>query len=77
MNVRSYRKIIREMKSGESFYLNIINASEAVVDYTREAIKAGIIQPDIKELEKIINPHSIHHYMKGTFIFPQMTYIKL
>lgn len=77
INIRGYKKAIREMKPGDTFYLNIISASVAIADYTKELIQTGIIAPDQKELEKMIVPNALDKFINGYALAPQMTYIKL
>lgn len=77
MNIRGYKKAIREMKPGETFYLNIISGSVAMAEFTKELIKSGIIAPELSELEKMIVPEAIQKFMSGDALAPQMTYIKL
>lgn len=74
MNIRSYKKIIREAKVGDTFYLNAINASINMIEYTRELIQAGKIVPDGEELNKMIKPEAQYRFYNGTSIAPQMTY---
>lgn len=80
LNVRSYKKMIRESKVGDTFYYNAIAGSLAMVDYTRELIQEGKIAPVQEELDKVINnlyPDVMERYQNGTSIAPQMTYIVL
>lgn len=77
MNIRGYKKALRELKVGETFYLNIISASLAMADYTKELIKNGTIAPEKSELEKMIVPDAIERFLSGDALAPQMTYIKL
>ena len=76
-NIRSYKKALREMNVGDIFYLNVISASVAIAEYTKELIKEGVITPEITELEKMIVPSAIHKFLAGDALAPQMTYIKL
>ena len=74
MNIRSYKKMMRELAIGETFYMNAINCSIAMIDYTRELIKAGKIVPDGEELNKMIKPEAQYKFYNGESIAPQMTY---
>lgn len=75
MNIRSYRKAMREMEIGQKFYLNAINCSLAMIDYTRELIQSGKITPDGEELNKMIKPEYQYKFYNGESIAPQMTYV--
>ncbi len=77
MNIRSYKKAVREMQSGETFYLNSINASVAMIEYTKQLIAEGIIAPLRSEVERYVVADAVEKYMSGEYIFPQMEYIKL
>jgi len=74
MNIRSYKKMIREAKIGDTFYFNSINGSISMIEYTRELIQAGKIVPDGEELNKMIKPEAQYKFYNGTSIAPQMTY---
>lgn len=74
VNVRSYRKMIREAQVGETFYYNSIAGTIAMIDLTRELIKTGKIRPVREEIEKMIKPEAVHLFMNGECIAPQMTY---
>lgn len=74
MNIRSYRKMMRELNVGDTFYFNSINGSIPMIEYTRELIKAGKIAPDGEELNKAIKPEYQYKFYSGESICPQMTY---
>jgi len=74
MNIRSYRKMMREAQIGDEFYFNAINGSISMIEYTRELIKAGKITPDGEELNKMIKPEAQYKFYNGESIAPQMTY---
>lgn len=74
MNVRSFRKEVREMASGQRFYLNAISVSVAVVEQLRQYIKDGVVEPVREEVEKCYK--DVEGVMSGKVIFPQMEYIK-
>lgn len=74
MNIRSFRKAVREMESGQIFYLNAINVSFAVVEQLREFIDIGIVEPIREEAEKYYK--DVESVMSGKVILPQMEYIK-
>ena len=77
LNIRSFKKFIKEGKSGDIFYLNAISVSTTVIEYLKELIKKGYVTPDKAELAKMIKPESINKFMKGESISPQMRYILL
>ena len=54
MNVRSYKKMIKEAKVGDTFYFNSISGSISMIEYTRELIRSGKIAPDGEELNKMM-----------------------
>lgn len=74
MNIRSYKKMMRELAIGETFYFNSINGSIAMIEYTRQLIKEGRIVPDGEELNKMIKPEAQYKFYNGESIAPQMTY---
>lgn len=74
MNIRSYKKMIRESHIGDTFYFNAINGSISMIDYTRELIQSGKIVPDGEELNKMIKPEAQYKFYNGESIAPQMTY---
>lgn len=74
MNVRSFRKAVKEMESGQRFYVNTISASVAMVDQLRQYIKDGVVEPVREEVEKSYK--DVEAVMSGGVIFPQMDYIK-
>lgn len=76
-NIRTYKKLIRELTAGQTFYYNSIAGTSAMIDYTRELIKAGVITPLQSELDKMIKPEAQYKFITGECIAPQMTYIKL
>lgn len=73
-NIRSYRKMMRELKVGDKFYFNSISGSLSMIDYTRELIQTGKITPDSEELNKMVKPEAQYKFYNGTSIAPQMTY---
>lgn len=74
MNIRSYRKMMKELNIGDTFYMNAINCSIAMIEYTRELIQTGKIAPDGEELNKMIKPEAQYKFYNGESIAPQMTY---
>lgn len=74
MNIRTYKKFIREATPGARFYLNAIDCSIPMIEYTREMIKAGKIKPDRDELNKMISPEYLGDFLNGERIAPQMIY---
>ena len=73
-NIRSYKKMIREAKIGDTFYFNSIAGTISMIEYTRELIKSGKIAPDGEELNKMIKPEAQYKFYNGESIAPQMTY---
>ena len=74
VNIRSYKKFIKNANVGDTFYLNAINASINMIEYTKELIRTGKIAPDGEELNKMIKPDAQYRFYNGTSIAPQMTY---
>lgn len=75
MNIRSYKKMMRELAVGETFYFNAINGTVSMVEYTRELIKAGKIRPEQTELDKAVKAEYQDRFLSGESIMPQMTYV--
>lgn len=75
LNVRSYKKMIREMKAGETFYYNSISGTISMIEYTRQLIQEGKIKPVQEELDKMIKPEAQYKFFSGESIAPQMTYV--
>lgn len=76
MNIRTYKRYISNLEVGESFYLNTINASIAMIEYTRTLLQTGVIEPDKQELDKVIKKEFQYKFLSGEAIAPQMTYVK-
>ena len=74
LNIRSYKKMIRECNIGDTFYYNSIAGTISMIDYTRELIQTGKIQPVQEELDKMIKPEAQYKFFTGESIAPQMTY---
>ena len=74
MNIRSLKKLIRELKVGDTFYFNSIAGTISMIDYIRELIQTGKIAPDAEELSKMIKPEAYYKFYSGESIAPQMTY---
>lgn len=73
-NIRTYKSMIANAKPGDKFYLNAINASKSMIEYTRELIRTGKIKPDQNELDKMIVESAHKRFLTGACIAPQMTY---
>ena len=73
-NIRSYKKMIRECKVGDTFYYNAIAGTISMDEYTRELIQSGKIRPVQEELDKMIKPEAQYKFYSGESIAPQMTY---
>ena len=73
-NLRAMKKAVKEMKTGEVIFINIICLTEKAVDQLRQYIIDGVLVPDkeqAKELYKVLDD-----VMAGNVILPQMEYIK-
>lgn len=75
-NVRSFAKAVREMKTGDTLYVNAISCSKATVDLLRQYIKDGILAPSEEWLQRAIKEGYRQDYITGISIAPQMDYIK-
>lgn len=73
-NIRTYKNMIANAKSGDTFYLNAINASISMIEYTRDLIRTGKIKPDQNELDKMIVKDAQNKFYNGECIAPQMIY---
>lgn len=76
INVRTLRKLIRELNPGETFYLNAISATTSMIKEVKALIKDGVIEPDREELSRVIKPECHKRFLNGESIAPQMVYIK-
>lgn len=74
MNIRSFKKEIESMKSGETFYYNAIAGTIKMSEYMKEMIQAGKITPDAEELNKAIKPEAQYKFYRGEALAPQMSY---
>ena len=77
MNVKIYSSMINNIEKGEHFYFNAINATIAMIEYTKELIANGYIAPVQEELNKVIKPEYHEDFLTGKSIAPQMEYVKL
>ena len=75
MDIRGYKRCISKLQKGDKFYLDAINASIAMIEYTRKLIQSDVIVPDKQELDKVIKRECQYKYLSGEAIAPQMTYI--
>ena len=75
INIRTYKKMIREANAGDRFYLNAINASISMIEYTKLLIKSGKLEPVADELDKMIKKEYQESFFNGEKLAPQMTYI--
>ena len=74
ISIRTLKKTVRELKSGESIYINSIGLSINSIEALRTMVMGGVLIPDSIEAEKVYKrPEDI---MNGKVIFPQMTYVK-
>lgn len=73
-NIRTFKKMIRELAVGDTFYYNSIAGTLSMIDYVRELIQTGKIVPDAEELAKMIKSEAHYKFYNGESIAPQMTY---
>ncbi len=73
-NVRTLKRVVREMKQGEKLYINSIALTANAIEQLRGYIKENILLPDKTEAEQLYN--DIQAIMSGKTILPQMTYIR-
>ena len=73
-NIRSYKKLIRELNVGDTFYYNSIAGTISMIEYTRQLIQEGKIRPVKAELDKMIKLEAQDDFFSGKSICPQMTY---
>lgn len=74
--VRTLKKVVRELKSAETFYFNAISGTPAMIDYIRQCVQDGTLQPNSKWVDAAVNPSAITKVLSGEIIMPQMEYIK-
>jgi hypothetical protein len=77
LGIREFKNFYKNVKIGDSFYLNAIGTNKKVIDYVRMLIQTKEIAPKKEEIEKIIKKESINKFLTGEAIAPQMTYIKI
>lgn len=73
-NIRTLRKIVKEMKQGEKLYINSIGLTNNAIEQLRKYVKDNVLLPDKSEVEQIYS--DIQAVMSGKTILPQMTYIR-
>lgn len=73
-NIRTLKKVVKEMKHGEKLYINSICLTVNAIDQLRQYIKENVLLPDKSEAEEIYS--DISAVMSGKTILPQMTYIR-
>ena len=71
---------INNMPTGETVYINLINASVKEIDFLRASIKEGKVEPLKEELDRYlvanISMEDREKYENGTLFIPQMIYRK-
>lgn len=73
-NIRTLKKVVREMKTGESIYIDAICLSLNAIDQLKQYVKDGVLTPDEDEVKQVCKvPEDI---MTGKYLFPQMLYTK-
>ncbi len=75
INIRTLKKEIANMQSGDTFYFNAVSASFSMIDYIRQLIIEGTIAPEQTELDKVIKKECQYRYQSGEALAPQMVYI--
>lgn len=73
-NIRTLKKVVKEMKQGEKLYINSIGLTVNAIDQLRDYIKENILSPEKSDVEQLYN--DTQAVMSGKTILPQMTYIK-
>ena len=73
-NIRTLKKVVREMNQGEKLYINAIGLTVNAIEQLREYIKENVLLPEKTEAQQLYNDLSA--VMSGKTILPQMTYIK-
>lgn len=73
-NIRTLKKVVKEMKQGEKLYINTISLTVNTIEQLRTYIKENVLLPDKTEVEQLYN--DIPAVISGKTILPQMTYIK-
>lgn len=73
-NIRTLKKVVKEMKQGEKLYINSICLTVNAIEQLRQYIKENVLLPDKSEAEQIYS--DIQAVMSGKTILPQMTYIR-
>ena len=73
-NIRTLKKVVKEMKRGEKLYINSICLTTNAIGQLREYVKDNVLLPDKSEVEQIYS--DIQAVMSGKTILPQMTYIR-
>lgn len=66
----------KEMKSGDRVYVNSISCTVRDVNTLRKLIRKGELKPDEEILRKFVVDSAVPDFMDGTYICPQMDYIK-
>ena len=73
-NIRTLRKAVKEMKQGETLYINAICLTANAIERLRNYIKENVLLPDKSEVEQLYS--DMQAVMSGKTILPQMTYIR-
>lgn len=76
MNIRSFRKQVREMKTGEEVYINAINLSLNGIEQLKEYIADGTLVPNMDEVKRRVVEQAVPYVMKGEMVCPQMLYTR-
>lgn len=67
---------IDTMKKGDRFYIDTLDLTVKSIALLRKAIKAKVLLPDIRKVEKMVHKDVVGSFMCGESIAPQMNYIK-
>ena len=54
-NIRTLKKVVREMEQGEKLYINTICLTVNAIEQLREYIKENVLLPDKTEAQQLYN----------------------
>lgn len=74
--VRTLKKVVREMNVGETLYFNAISGTPAMIEFIRQSVTHGVLQPNPEWVDSAVQPHAVTKVLSGEVIMPQMEYIK-
>lgn len=76
LNVKDYRKELKNIDVGEEFFISLINCTLGVINAVRNDIKQGKIELSQDAVRTQVIEGSQHEYTSGKRLLPQMWYIK-